>query len=309
MSWRFNAPPGWPVPPPGWVPPQGWTPDPDWPAAPPDWQYWVEEPEPEPATWTGPAPTPAPTAPVGSAPAPRRRGCGWALLVVVIVGLLLVVAAGVISAVVWTTRSTQTVTLTTEAPSGSVRISHSCGPISVREGSAGIVSTRAEIKYLLNRPTVTSTVEGDEVVVAVDCPLASFGSTVSLVVDVPPGGSVEARTSAGSVTATGVSSELTLSSSAGSVTATDVTSPRVSAESSAGSVSLSFAPSADPVSIAAQSSAGSVRITVPDVAGVAYNVDAGSSAGSTTVQVRTDPQSERTISARSSAGSVVVAYR
>jgi hypothetical protein len=52
-----------------------------------------------------------------------------------------------------------------------------------------------------------------------------------------------------------------------------------------------------------------VRVSVPDVAGVAWRVDADSSAGSTTVEVRTDPSSDRTITARSSAGSVSVGYR
>lgn len=305
MAWRFNSPPGWPAPPPGWVPPSGWTPDPAWPAAPPDWQFWVEDPEPTAGAGAGPAPADIP----GPTTAPRRRGCAGALFAIVVVLIIGGIAVAAISAVMWFTRSTQTVDLSSEAPSGAVRITHSCGPIELREGTAGTVSTRAEVRYLWNEPTVTSTLQGDVVVVSVDCPFASFGSTVTLVVDVPPDGTVEARTSAGSVTATGVSSALTLRSSAGSVTATDVTSERVSAESSAGSVSLSFAAAADPTAIVARSSAGSVRVTVPDVADVAYRVDAGSAAGSTTVQVRTDPQSDRSISARSSAGSVVVSYR
>jgi len=42
MTWRFNAPPGWPRPPAGWTPPQDWQPDPSWPPAPPGWQFWVD---------------------------------------------------------------------------------------------------------------------------------------------------------------------------------------------------------------------------------------------------------------------------
>lgn len=41
MEYRFNSPPGWPIPPVGWQPPQGWQPDPTWPPAPPGWQFWV----------------------------------------------------------------------------------------------------------------------------------------------------------------------------------------------------------------------------------------------------------------------------
>ncbi|MFC3982270.1 DUF4041 domain-containing protein [Streptosporangium jomthongense] len=59
MEYRFNSPPGWPVPPVGWQPPQGWQPDPSWPPAPPGWQFWVAVQAPQPA----PAPAPAPTLP------------------------------------------------------------------------------------------------------------------------------------------------------------------------------------------------------------------------------------------------------
>lgn len=41
QSYRFNAPPGWPVPPADWTPPDGWQPDPSWPAAPSGWQWWL----------------------------------------------------------------------------------------------------------------------------------------------------------------------------------------------------------------------------------------------------------------------------
>lgn len=42
-EYRFNSPPGWPVPPDGWKPPQGWQPDPSWPPAPQGWEFWVAE--------------------------------------------------------------------------------------------------------------------------------------------------------------------------------------------------------------------------------------------------------------------------
>ena len=43
MAWRFNPPPGWPVPPAGWSPPSGWTPDPSWPPLPHGWPLWVDD--------------------------------------------------------------------------------------------------------------------------------------------------------------------------------------------------------------------------------------------------------------------------
>lgn len=44
MSWRFNPPPGWPVPSGDWLPPAAWVPDPAWPPPPPGWEFWVYAP-------------------------------------------------------------------------------------------------------------------------------------------------------------------------------------------------------------------------------------------------------------------------
>jgi hypothetical protein len=85
MSYRFNPPPGWPVPS-GWVPPEGWTPEPTWPPAPGEWQFWVLE-----GPHSGPRPTPAPQ------PKPwfRRRPAILALI-----GLVLALVGGVTAAAV-----------------------------------------------------------------------------------------------------------------------------------------------------------------------------------------------------------------
>ncbi|MFN8077580.1 MAG: hypothetical protein U0Q15_19460 [Kineosporiaceae bacterium] len=61
MTYRFNAPPGWPPVPPGWVPPRGWVPPPSWPPAPAGWQFWLQD-APAPRT-----PSPAPAASSGQA--------------------------------------------------------------------------------------------------------------------------------------------------------------------------------------------------------------------------------------------------
>jgi hypothetical protein len=231
------------------------------------------------------------------------------LLVALILLALVAVAFGLVAS---TSRTTSTKQLTTQTPAAAVRVENECGPITLREGPAGAVSTRATLKHSRSAPEVTSTLEGGVVIVQVRCDTFSvlgFGSSASLVVEVPPDGRVEARSSAGSVTAERLSSDLNLRSSAGSVSTVDVTSRVVAADSSAGSVSLTWAGAADPTTITAHSSAGSVRVRIPDVAGVAYRVEADSSAGSVAVDVRTDPQSDRSIRATSSAGSVRVEYR
>ncbi|GAA1008817.1 chromosome segregation ATPase [Acrocarpospora pleiomorpha] len=71
MEYRFNSPPGWPVPPENWRPPSGWQPDPSWPPAPSGWQFWV-------VSGAPPAPAAPQTQPhVATTPvAPERGGVG-----------------------------------------------------------------------------------------------------------------------------------------------------------------------------------------------------------------------------------------
>ena len=144
-----------------------------------------------------------------------------------------------------------------------MRVDNECGPIALQEGPAGVVTTDAKVKYSWRIPTVTSRVDGDVVAVEVECPALGFMTSVTLVVQVPPDGSVEARSSAGSVKAEGLSSDLDLGSSAGSISATGLTSTTVVADTSAGSVSLTWSGDADPTAVEASSSAGSVRVLVP----------------------------------------------
>jgi hypothetical protein len=73
-GFRFNSPPGWPVPPTGWVPPEGWVPDPSWPPAPPGWAFWVPDDLPAPPEPARPAAAPPATAaPAAAAPPPRPQ--------------------------------------------------------------------------------------------------------------------------------------------------------------------------------------------------------------------------------------------
>lgn len=227
------------------------------------------------------------------------------VMILIVVGMI----GAAIAAVTWSARSTQNERLASQAPTGVVRVENECGPITLQQGPAGTVTTEATVRFAWRRPTVTSQLEGDAVVVRVDCPSFGLAASVRLVVQVPPDGSVRARSSAGSVQAEGLSSDLDLGSSAGSITTTGLTSRTVRADTSAGAVSLAWAEDADPTSVDAKSSAGSVTVRVPDRPGVAYRVDADSSAGSVTVNVRTDPGSDRSIRAMSSAGSVTVGYR
>lgn len=80
-TYRFNPPPGWPVPPAGWMPPPDWRPDPSWPPMPAGWQLWVpatdsttDAPAVGPATGVSAGPATAVAGSTTAVPPPRRGG-------------------------------------------------------------------------------------------------------------------------------------------------------------------------------------------------------------------------------------------
>jgi hypothetical protein len=178
--------------------------------------------------------------------------------------------------------------------------------VELREGVGDSTRLDRSITWSLRTPTMVQRQVGDRLEITSHCPFSmGRGCWGHVLLVVPPGTEVHARSSAASVRATGLTGAVDLSSSAGSVSATGLRSTDVTASSSAGSTTLAFA--APPRQVDASSSAGSVEVVVPR-GSAAYLVDAGSSAGSSNVAVRTDPASDRTIRAHSSAGSVTVRY-
>jgi hypothetical protein len=118
-------------------------------------------------------------------------------------------------------------------------------------------------------------------------------------------GRVDVDAGAGSIRLDDLSGVVEARSAAGSITGTALRSLAVEADSSAGSVRLSFA--AAPEAVRAKSSAGGVTVEVPE-GDELYRVEASADGGDERVRVRTDPRSDRVITARSSAGSVTVRY-
>ena len=178
--------------------------------------------------------------------------------------------------------------------------------VAVVSSSGNEVLLSRSVSYSLGRPHLSEKVEGDTLVVRSSCPVPfGRGCSGTLRLAVPASTRVRVHSSATSVRVSDLDGVLDLSSSAGSVVGTGLRSATVTADSSAGSVRLTFASA--PSAVTATSSAGSVGVVVPrDDEG--YRVDAGSSAGSTHVTVRTDSASSRRIRAHSSAGSVSVTY-
>jgi Putative adhesin len=118
-------------------------------------------------------------------------------------------------------------------------------------------------------------------------------------------GPVTLSSSDGGVSVSNVSGDLALSTSDGGIRGDGVRSARVTAETSDGGVTLTFA--APPTSVTATSSDGGVRVHLPDRSGP-YYVQAHASDGGTRTSVRSDPRSSRTITLSSGDGGVSVDY-
>lgn len=278
------------------------------------------------------------TPPAAPARAPLRPARRWVLGVGVVLSLLLILY-GVLVMINLLGRTTETTTATLPATRPLLTVSSSGG--SIRVGGADVTEVRVttRLTYGLGKPTLIRTAGPDGVTLDVACPWWSFQCSSSYDIVVPPGfevradssggsialrdltGRVEAHSSGGSINGTDlgggvradssggsvrlerVGGPLDLHSSGGSVTGTDLRGAEATAESSGGSVRLSFATAPDRVG--ADSSGGSVVLELPRADG-GYDVQASADGGSETVQVPTDPASARKITARSSGGSVSI---
>jgi hypothetical protein len=198
------------------------------------------------------------------------------------------------------------------------------GAVEIRGSDRTTVSGERRLTIGVERPNVSETVTGDTLRIETSCDWWGWGwCGAGYSLDVPRSVAVDVLSRAGRVSVTGVDGEVkassyggrvtaeglggpaNLSSQAGGVTATGLSSGRVTADSSAGRVSLSFAEAPDWVE--AHSAAGGVRIELPP-GPVVYRVDASSSAGDTRVEVNNGPVADNFVKARSSAGSVEVVY-
>lgn len=118
-------------------------------------------------------------------------------------------------------------------------------------------------------------------------------------------GLVNVGTSNGEVMVTNTAGPLRLDSSNGRIVGTDLASPDVTATTSNGQISLSFA--APPHDVVADTSNGEIVVEVPDD-GQPWTVDATTSNGQVSTDIATDPSAGRTLQLHTSNGSIDVRY-
>jgi DUF4097 and DUF4098 domain-containing protein YvlB len=272
---------------------------------------------------------------------PRRSGAQRVLLAVGGVVALALIAWGVLQLVSVLGRTTTQRELTLTPTGGRLKVDMN-GGIRIETGSGPEVRVVERLHYGLRKPRVTETVTADGLEVKAGCAWFNPNCSVDAVLTVPADLAVDAHSSGGDITVSGLTGTVQLDSSGGGITASGLTgsvvlessggditasgltgavrmdssgggvrasglrSGQVDAHSSGGDVVLAF--DAPPDRVRADSSGGGVRIELPRVDS-GYHVNADSSGGDTHTEVPTDPQSPRLIEAHSSGGDVRILTR
>ncbi len=230
-------------------------------------------------------------------------------------------------------------------PPHQLRIDTSNGDVAVVRGGTAEVTVDRRTTSSLTEPAVSATTTGGALRLTSHCPPVAGMSRcgTSYVVHIPAGVSVDARTSSGdasvsgvdgtvslhsssgTVSATDVTGRITLDTSSGDVTATRVSGGPVSLHASSGSISadgvraaeLSAATSSGdvgvhfvmaPSGVTATSASGDVEVTVPHGPEL-YAIAQQTGSGDHVAAVRSDPSSTRRIRERTSSGDVSLTYR
>jgi hypothetical protein len=175
------------------------------------------------------------------------------------------------------------------------------GTIDVAGSDRGTIGVSQQESYGKTAPTATHVISGTTLTLSYTCP-SEFVCGVSYDVQVPAGVAVRVSSDAGAITLTALAGPVSAQTSAGLITATGLTSPTASLKSDAGGIDAVF--SAAPASVHASTNVGPISISVPGSA--SYAIDTHTYVGSSTVTVPKSPASPHAISASSDLGSITI---
>lgn len=271
----------------------------------------------------GPPPDrPLPGAPAGEPQIPRRKGL-WFTLASVTALVVLAPTAGQVYA--WMFRQDSDSTWSQAHPINAVQVNVESGDVRIDPGSAGEARIRESLSWVLHKPSVRESWDGDTLVVTVACDSGAFllpdQCSADLDITVPASASVTVTATSGDVTATGMSGGVHMETDSGDIQLTGVggtvfahaISGSVSAQSltatdadvqvESGSVDLEFATAPDRV--VSRVVSGDTSILVPR--GDGYLVTGQSLSGERDIDPALEnSQSPRLISADSDSGQVSV---
>jgi hypothetical protein len=192
---------------------------------------------------------------------------------------------------------------TVTSPVTTVAINGGAGTITVSGSSRSTVAV-AEMAFYSNSakpPSASHVVSGGTLTLSYTCP-AQLTCGVAYDVHVPRGVTIKVSNREGAVTLSSLSGPVQAKTIAGVVTATGISSPAVTLSSAAGNITATF--TAVPASVTTSTNAGAIRLTLPRSA--AYQVQAHTYVGSTTVTVRQSATSKSVIKASSDLGNVTI---
>jgi hypothetical protein len=175
------------------------------------------------------------------------------------------------------------------------------GSIDVTGSNRGTISVSEQASYGKTAPTATHAVSGSTLTLGYTCP-SEFVCSVSYTVQVPAGVAVQVSSASGAITLMSLAGPVSAQTSAGLITATGLTSPTASMKSDAGGIEATF--SAAPASVHATTNVGPISISVPGSA--SYAINTHTYVGSSTITVPKSTASPHAISASSDLGSITI---
>lgn len=173
--------------------------------------------------------------------------------------------------------------------------------ITVTGSNRGTILVSQQPYYSKKLPTTVRRISGTTLTLSYNC-ASELVCGVTYNVLVPRGVAIQAGSSAGSITLISLAGAVSARTDAGLITATDLSSPLVQLSSSAGGIIAAF--SAVPGSVRASTHLGSISISVPGAA--SYKISTHTYVGASTVAVHKNAASPHLITASSDLGSITI---
>ncbi len=235
-------------------------------------------------------------------------------------------ACGVLNAVTWLARQSETQTQTYRQPVSRIVLDLDTGDLTVTPSGDDTVTVQRHLRWTLAKPTIEETWDGGTLRIRVRCAQFQFAINslcgVDYVLQVPKGVDVEAHSDTGDTTVRDVEGSLRLTTDTGDidvsntpgtlwvrtdtgdVRASGLASSEVDVATDTGDVVLRFTRPPSRVQVATDT--GDVSVAVPR--GDAYRVQTSTDIGSKNIRILQDVTASRTIIARTDVGDVDLFY-
>ena len=175
------------------------------------------------------------------------------------------------------------------------------GSITVTGTGRGTILVSQRASYSKTPPAATHVVSGTTLTLGYTCP-GQLVCGMAYDVQVPRGVAVRADASAGAITLISLAGPVTARTSAGLISATRLSSRTAELKSNAGGIDAAF--TAAPGSVHASTNVGPITINVPGSA--SYQIQTHTYVGTSTVTVPKDAASPHAITASSDLGSITI---